>query len=317
MNILFTGASSHSGHRYVQALIDAGHTVTAALSRPHRNYQGLPARRIALLPAACRQVYRAPFGSAAFMRIIENQPHWDLLCHHTAYVRNYTDAMFDVNTALAYNTYKLPAVLSVLRQHGCRRVMLTGTTAEQGEGGIRNAPALSPYGVSKFLTTAYFKYYTRREEQHLTHFVMSTPIGPLVSESRFTAYLMRCWQNDKTAVINTPDYVRDNIHVSLLAKYYAHVAGKLPARAGFTRYRPSGYAETIGAFTRRYAREMRKRLGWVCAVKLKKQIDFNEPMIRINTQPVDRDALSWSEKAGWDEIADFYRGSGKTASARN
>ncbi len=58
----------------------------------------------------------------------------------------------------------------------------------------------------------------------------------------------------------------------------------------------SGYVETQGAFTRRYAREMRKRLNLPCTVHLIKQTDFNEPMKRINSQLLDKKELNWSEK---------------------
>ena len=52
---------------------------------------------------------------------------------------------------------------------------------------------------------------------------------------------------------------------------------------------------------------MRPRLGLPCPVELKKQVDFPEPRVRINTDPPDADALDWDESAAWDEMADYYR----------
>jgi hypothetical protein len=100
-------------------------------------------------------------------------------------------------------------------------------------------------------------------------------------------------------------YVRDNIHVSLLAKVYARFAAEAPAR-GFARINPSGYAESQGAFTLRLAQEMRPRLGLPCPVELKQQVDFPEPRVRINTDLPDADALGWDESAAWDEMARYY-----------
>ena len=58
---------------------------------------------------------------------------------------------------------------------------------------------------------------------------------------------------------------------------------------GFARTNPSGDAESQGVFTLRLAQEMRPRLGLPCPVELKKQVEFPEPRIRINTDPAEAD----------------------------
>ena len=105
---------------------------------------------------------------------------------------------------------------------------------------------------------------------------------------------------------SSPAYVRDNIHVSLLAKVYARFAAEFPA-TGFTRINPSGYAESQGAFTLRMAQEMRPRLGLPCLVELKKQTDFPEPRVRINTDILDVDTLGWDESTAWNDMARYYQ----------
>ena len=77
--------------------------------------------------------------------------------------------------------------------------------------------------------------------------------------------------------------------------------------SGFARQNPSGYAESQGAFTLRLAAEMRPRLGLPCQVELKRQIEFPEPQVRINTDIPDAAALGWDESAAWDEMAGYYR----------
>jgi hypothetical protein len=135
--------------------------------------------------------------------------------------------------------------------------------------------------------------------------VIPNPFGPF-EEPRFTAFLMKNWLTSTTAVCSQPSYVRDNIHVSLLAKAYTRFAEEFPA-TGFTRINPSGYAESQGAFTLRMAQEMRPRLGLPCLVELRKQIDFPEPRVRINTDSPDPDALGWNESTAWDEMAQYYQ----------
>jgi hypothetical protein len=52
---------------------------------------------------------------------------------------------------------------------------------------------------------------------------------------------------------------------------------------------------------------MRPRLGLPCPVELKKQVDFSEPRVRINTDLPDAKALGWNESTAWDEMAQYYQ----------
>jgi len=102
---------------------------------------------------------------------------------------------------------------------------------------------------------------------------------------------MRKWAAGRVAEVRTPAYVRDNIHVRLLAEAYVEGACS-----------PSGYVETMGEFTARYAREMRSRLGWECAFMCAEQTEFPEPMRLTGKEPVSHE----TEKECWDELAEYY-----------
>jgi len=108
------------------------------------------------------------------------------------------------------------------------------------------------------------------------------------------------------AEVRTPAYVRDNIHVDLLAGAYAAFVDRVAAAPGFARANPSGYVETQGAFAERFAREIGRRTGLDCRLSLPPQTDFSEPLVRINTEPAQ--APGWSETAAWDGIARYYAG---------
>jgi UDP-glucose 4-epimerase len=186
-------------------------------------------------------------------------------------------------------------------------VLLTGSVFEAGEGaGSEGLPNFSPYGLSKALTAQVFRYHCRKAGMGLGKFVIPNPFGPW-EESRYTAYLMKAWLGGTVPSCASPLYVRDNIHVSLLARAYVRFAGELPATPGFTKLSPSGYAESQGAFTLRLASEMRPRLSLPCAVELNKQVEFPEPRVRINTDVLDAQVLGWDEAAAWDEMAAYYR----------
>jgi nucleoside-diphosphate-sugar epimerase len=306
MKILFTGGSSFSGFWFIRELTASGHNVTAIFRKPPGEYNDAVRReRVALAAKICQGIYGCSFGDARFIGLIK-EGGWDLLCHHGADVTNYKSPDFDVVTALQNNSHNLPAVLEALGSVGCRRLLLTGSVFEGGEGaGSQGLPHFSPYGLSKALTSQMFCYYCGTAGIGLGKFVVPNPFGPY-EESRFTSYLMKNWLNGTTPTCSSPSYVRDNIHVSLLAKVYARFATEFPA-LGLNRINPSGYAESQGAFSLRLAQEMRPRLGLPCPVDLKKQVEFPEPRVRVNTDFPDVNALAWDESAAWDGMAQYYQ----------
>ena len=306
MKVLFTGASSFTGFWFVRELAISGHEVVTIFRRKAEEYSdSIRRQRVILASEANRSVFGCSFGDQQFLSLIA-EGGWDLLCHHGANVTNYKSPDFDAVTAVRNNAHNLPAVLDALKATGCRRVLLTGSVFEGGEGaGSQGLPDVSPYGLSKALTARTFQYYCTRAGIGLGKFVIPNPFGPF-EELRFTAYVLKSWLTGGTAVCSSPTYVRDNIHVSLLAKAYAQFASVIPPM-GFSRLSPSGYVESQGVFTLRLAREMRARLELPCLVELQKQIDFPEPLVRINTDFINEDALGWNESVAWDEFARYYQ----------
>ncbi len=210
--------------------------------------------------------------------------------------------------ATAANVRNLVPVLRKLRENNCGKMILTGSVFEQNEGvGPEPRLAFSPYGLSKGLTAEFVKFHAPREGFSLGKFVIPNPIGPL-EEPRFVAYLMKSWLTRQTPSVKTPEYVRDNIHIDLLAGAYARMVRTLPDEPGYLHYGPSGYIESVGDFTHRVSTEMAKRLGVPCPVRLETQTDFPEPLYRVNSHRPDQGEVQWSESEAWDKLANFYLG---------
>lgn len=303
--ILFTGATSFTGMWFAKALAEKGHTVLAAIRRPQDAYCGLQAARLQQLSGVCTFSWDVAFGTPAFLELIAKHGPFDVLCHHAADVKNYKSPDFDALAAARSNALGLPDVLDQLRKAGCSRIVLTGSVFEAQEGtGSDPGRAVSPYGLSKTLTSQVFEYYAVSGGFALGKFVIPNPFGPY-EERRFTDYLMRCWKDTKPARISTPLYVRDNIPVTLLAAAYANFVAAMPA-AGFIRLNPSYFVETQGAFAERFAAAMGQRLNLATPLEYAEQSEFPEPRIRINTDPVPGEALGWSESGFWDETARYY-----------
>ena len=307
MKVVLTGGSSFTGFWFAKALVEAGHEVTALLSGADSAaaYNGIRAERVNMLKATCHTVFAAPFGGAAFFASLRRIGPFDRFCHHWAEVRDYRSPNFDAVAAVGANTRAILDLLRALRQAGCGRLVLTGSVFAQGEG-IGEPPllAFSPYGLSKGLTKEVFAYYCEREGVALDRFVIPNPFGPW-EEPRFTDYLTRTWHKGEVARVATPRYVRDNIHVDLLAKAYADFVAAGDS-AGGRRLGPSLYVETQGAFAERVAREVRARLGLACDLELGEQNDFPEPRMRVNTDACDAAARGWDEAAAWARFVGYY-----------
>lgn len=306
MKVLLTGGSSFSGLWIATALVEAGHEVIAPLLRPRDAYEGLRGRRVEALARVARVEPGMAFGDEKFQSLVSREP-FDVLCHHGARVDGYRELTFDVAGALADNTRNIAAVMAALAERGLRAVIGTGSVFESDEGaGEMPREAFSPYGLSKRLTHEVVRFWARHFGVRFGKFVIANPFGPF-EEPRFCAYLMKTWAAGKVAGVNTPAYLRDNIHVGLLARAYAGYLEDIVAGRGAERFGPMGYVESQGQFAQRFANAMRERTALACELVLADQREFAEPLARINTDRIDPAAYAWDESAAWDAVADFYR----------
>jgi nucleoside-diphosphate-sugar epimerase len=304
MRILLTGGSSFTGLWFARALHAAGHQVVLPLLGEAGSYtDGVRAQRVRALAEYGDVVWGCRFGTPRFLELAGSRG-WDLLCHHAARVGDYRAVDFDIAGALAENTLAFANILRVMR--GIRGVVLTCSVFEADEGaGSRPHRAFSPYGLSKTVTGQVVRYWCEMAGLPLGRFVIPNPFGPY-EEPRFCAHLMRCFQRGEVAEVRTPGYVRDNIHVDLLAARYAQFCAELLAGFSVLQVNPSGYVEDQGSFSQRFGREMSSRLGRSCDIKLGEQTDFSEPLMRVNTDPAAPEVLDWNETAAWDGVAEFY-----------
>ena len=306
MRILLTGASSFTGYWFADALRHAGHDVVAPLrggleggSDPLRSE-----RLVRLARANVELIPECAFGSSRFLDVAASG--FDVLCHHAAEVGDYRNPDFDIAGAVAANTNNLRQVLAAIGKRAGSGVVLTGSFFEANEGaGSTPRRAFSPYAVSKALTADLVRYRCQEASIPFAKFVVPHPFGPL-EQPRLGAYLAKTWRAGGTVEIKTPAYIRDNIHVSLLAAAYARFVGE--ASAPERQLNPSGYIESQGAFVERIAREVRQRTTLACSVTLLEQQDFPEPIIRVNTDAATAYVRSWDESAAWSAYADAING---------
>ena len=303
MKVLLSGGSSFTGYWFAKELSGRGHTVLAAVRGDMNAYSNVRKRRVEALGSIAQIVEHAPFGSEVWMEAVAQA---DMVCHHAACVDDYRSEAFEVPKALAQNTANGAEMVRQMVLNGSKGLIVTGSVFEADEGaGQLPLRAFSPYGLSKTFSFKVFEYWCAQAGLPLGKFVIPNPFGPF-EEPRFTAFLMRSWRNGECPGVNTPLYVRDNIHVDLLALAYADFVERLAKDGGMLRTAPSGYVENQGAFASRFAREMSVRLDLPCPLTIGTQVDFAEPLVRIGTDPAAPTQSDWSESRSWDDLAAYY-----------
>jgi UDP-glucose 4-epimerase len=306
MKVLFTGASSFTGYWFVKVLTEGGHDVTCTFTKQNENdYTGIRKLRVQELLKRVTPVWGCSFGDKQFLNLATRG--FSAFCHHAADVTDYKSQDFNIPAALQKNTQNISGVLGSLSSSGCRVVLLTGSVFENDEGaGSLPLKAFSPYGLSKSFTSQAFIYFCESFQIRLGKFVIPNPFGPF-EDPRFTAFLVKSWFGNTIPEVKTPAYVRDNIHVDLLAMAYKDfVEKRLQDSSEYMKFSPSGYVESQGTFALRVAKELGQRFNLPCHVSLLKQTSFPEPQIRINTYPVST-KYDWDEENAWNEFADFYK----------
>lgn len=302
LRILLTGASSFTGAWFAAALARDGHRVVGTLQRRVEDYPALERNRIAMLQAAgVALVEQASYGNAVMQDLV--QQGFDRLCFHASDVRDYRSAHFDLGRAVQANLAGMRDACLAARAAGTARMIWTGTVFEPHEArGDRLDAAITPYGLSKWLSWQALAFYAAEAGLPLGKFIVPNPFGPL-EQSRFCTYLVNFWARNETPQVRTPDYIRDNIPVDRLARAYADFVALDPADAAAARCGPSGYAESQGQFTGRFAREIGPRLGIAAPFTLARQTDFAEPLTRIGLGGVEP---LWDETRFWDALAADY-----------
>jgi nucleoside-diphosphate-sugar epimerase len=251
-------------------------------------------------------VWCCEFGSDRFLDLVRDSA-WDLLCHHASEMTEYRSWDFDLLAASQANTKRSREILTTLRERWGTKLVYTGTVFEPYEGlGEAERRAFSPYGLAKHVSFEILRLEAERVGVAIGKFVIPNPFGPY-EEFKFTGYLAREWAANRTPTVMTPAYIRDNIHVDLLARCYRRFCDQMAEACGVVRCSPSGYIEAQGTFAQRFAREFGSRLGRHLEVNLEKQTEFAEPVIRVNSFPAAIADQSWSEAGAWDELIRYYQ----------
>ncbi len=308
MRVLFTGASSFTGAWFARALRAHGAELVLACRGSPEGWSTPQLARLSMLGGDVELHTGCPFGSPAFLALLERRGPFDLLALHGARVGDHRDPHFDAPAALAANTRGLEAVLDRLTGRERTAILATGSLFEADEGlGEQPLRAFNPYGLSKTLTWQVLRFAAESRGLTLGKFTLGNPFGPYEKPNLCSA-LARAWLAGEAPLLRQPHLVRDHAPVDLLAEAYARFALSLPSRRGTLRCNPSCFAEPLIAFAERLALALRPRLDRPCRYRVARPPQpSSEPHMRINTDPLPALVPDWDFAASWDRLAAWYR----------
>jgi UDP-glucose 4-epimerase len=298
MRIFITGPTSFSGAFFIEELAKAGHEVFTTLTKSKDSYSGIRGLRAAKALEHAQVFEGVSFGDEQFLQIVQ-ETSFDVFCHHGAWTENYNSMDYNFQAAYENNTKHLPEVSQALAANGCKAIVISASIFE---GGIKGSTPFSPHGLIKQITSQTTAYYANHAGLHFSRFVIPNPFGAL-DNPKLIDYLCREWYAKRTPQIRTPLYVRDNIHVELMAKGFVYWLENLPLEESTSVFAPAGMISTMGDFVEKVASEMRPRLGLACQVILGPQADFSQPMVLVNDTPLDHMFDDWNENIAWDALA--------------
>jgi UDP-glucose 4-epimerase len=304
MKILMTGSSSFSGSWFARELAESGCEVHATFTGDKDSYKGIRKKRFQTLNKNVQPIWSTKFGDENFFKLIKENS-FDCFLHHGAYVTDYKNDAFDVQRAVNENCFNVNRAARYLANAGCQFCVFTGTFTEPFEAiGDPNHKPFNLYSLSKHLSFEIFRYAFEKMDIKIGKFVMPNPFGPY-EEARFTSYLVNEWSQGHCAKVFTPEYVRDNIHISLLSlaylDYVRSLVGQFRPRAN-----PSGYVGNQKSFTLKFQQELQNRLNWKCDIDFLQQKTFPEPKIKVNFEDAAGRFETWSEQHAWDELVSYY-----------
>jgi nucleoside-diphosphate-sugar epimerase len=307
VRILLTGGSSFTGAWFAQALAARGHDVLCALRGPASSGDALRRYRLALL-GACEVAELAPFGTEAFLALLEERGPFDLLALHGWAGGDHRRVDLPVDAAVAATTFRLASVLDLLRRAGGSVVLLTGSVFESGEGSADpESPALTRYGLAKTLIREQVRHAVAEAGLRLHRFVIPHPIGPgdkpgLVSD------LASAWLAGGPGVLRSPATVRDLVPVDLLGLDYALYCERALAGEASAVRRPSGMIGTLLEHAEWIAASFRARWRRPCPIEARAGAASGPP--RVNREPCAASHPHWSAERFWDQLAAFHHEGG-------
>jgi len=144
--------------------------------------------------------------------------------------------------------------------------------------------AVNKYGISKSITYDKIKSICKEFDFKLKSIFITNPWG-ILEEKKLNYYLINNWLKNKKTFISHPNYIRDNIYIDKLAKYYLKI---LNSNSTKINYFPSGYCSTNKVFIEAFKIKFEKFFNKKVKIEYANNAKYSQPMSRINGKKISK-----------------------------
>ncbi len=283
MRLLFLGASSFTGYHFVNKISDnKQNKIYCTLTKNLNKYKSTRLERIKLLNKKKNIFFinKVKFGDKKFIKLLSRKK-FDIICLHHASTKNYNnDLKFNLNKSIKENTPNLRKVFSKI--HNQTTIIVTNTIYQKINE--KKYKAVNKYGISKSITYDKIKSICKEFDFKLKSIFITNPWG-ILEEKKLNYYLINNWLKDKKTFISHPNYIRDNIYIDKLTKYYLKI---LNSNSTKINYFPSGYCSTNKVFIEAFKIKFEKFFNKKVKIEYANNAKYSQPMSRINGKKISK-----------------------------
>tara|TARA_B100000579_G_scaffold422505_1_gene424602 strand:- start:1163 stop:2071 length:909 start_codon:yes stop_codon:yes gene_type:complete len=283
MRLLFLGASSFTGYHFVNKISDnKQNKIYCTLTKNLNKYKSTRLERIKLLNKKKNIFFinKVKFGDKKFIKLLSRKK-FDIICLHHASTKNYNnDLKFNLNKSIKENTPNIRKVFSKI--HNQTTIIVTNTIYQKINE--KKYKAVNKYGISKSITYDKIKSICKEFDFKLKSIFITNPWG-ILEEKKLNYYLINNWLKNKKTFISHPNYIRDNIYIDKLTKYYLKI---LNSNSTKINYFPSGYCSTNKVFIEAFKIKFEKFFNKKVKIEYANNAKYSQPMSRINGKKISK-----------------------------
>ena len=277
MKILFVGVTSFTGYHFVQKLSEnKKNKINCTLTKNFNSYTSIKFERLKLIKNKknVNLINKIKFGDKKFINLLIRNK-FDIICLHHAQTKNYNSNLkFDLEKSIKENTKNIDNVFKAINKNAI--IIISNTIFQKIPS--KNYTAVNKYGISKTITYDKIKFLCEKFKLKYKSIFITNPWGPF-EERKLNYYLIDNWIKSKSVFISHPKYVRDNIYIDNLSKFYLRL---INSKSKKIEYFPSGYCSTNKEFIDALKRKFEVFYNKKAKVTYAKKSNYSQPIKRIN-----------------------------------
>ena len=223
--IIITGVSSFIGYHLAQHFKKQGYLVIGTTTREVDTYLDIQKKRLNLLQEVNVRIITMDLTNIDQTASIISNNLPDYWIHHGGYAKNYGSFDYDLENGFVINTAPLYRIYPLLKNVGCKGIIITGTNAEYNDSDLPakesdNCLPSTPYGLSKLSETIaacqlseYYQMPTRIARVFI-------PFGIMDSSNKLIPYLIGQLNDDLPVDLSPCEQKRDFIYIKDLVAMY-------------------------------------------------------------------------------------------------